>query len=111
MSEDTYVSSGKAIEVEHVAWVLSVYDDTQTKVVARVGRLTDTTWTKGQSPGRIVVGLVAQEGDLPGITVLSRRDDEESVMTYTALRPLTAAEAGRLVVAIDRVRARRVGVL
>ncbi len=99
MTDEAYVSSGRALDIRHVAWVLSVYDDNQTKVVARVGRLT-------HSPHHVVVALVAYGGDAPGITAMSHRDDDdESAATYTAFRPFTQSEAGRLGVAIDRVTA------
>ncbi len=104
MTDEMYVSSGQALDIKHAAWVLTVFDDSGTVPLARVGRRTDAVWAKG-SPVEVVVGLVAHEGEVPGITVLSNREDDESITTYTAFRPFTQSEAGRLGVAIDRVTA------
>ncbi len=98
MTDEAYVSSGRALDIKHVAWVLSVYDDSGTVTLARVGR-------RMESPHEVVVGLVAHEGEVPGITVLSQREDFDDTMVYTAFRPFTQSEAGRLGVAIDRVTA------
>ncbi len=104
MTNEAYVSSGRALDIKHVAWVLTVFDDSGTVPLARVGRRTDVKWAKG-SPVEVVVGLVAHEGEVPGITVLSQHEDIDESMTYTAFRPFTQSEAGRLGVAIDRVTA------
>ncbi len=91
---EAYVTPG-AVQIEHVAWFLTVYNDAGTIVVARVGRLTE-------SPHEVIVALVAHSDRMPGITTLTQNPDG-GASTYTALRPFTPTEAMRLSRAIERV--------